>query len=94
MQVMLAVVTAAALIGGGTMAIDATSNASPVMEASYLTDQAQLTPQRIVIGIDLSKSNPHAMLSPFNLRVSAGSLCRCLRHCSRQFPCDRASKRQ
>ena len=28
MQVMLAVVTAAALIGGGTMAIDATSNAS------------------------------------------------------------------
>ena len=71
MQVMLAVVTAAALIGGGTMAIDATSNASPVMEASYLTDQAQLTPQRIVIGIDLSKSNPLIDEPDFASRVGA-----------------------
>jgi len=71
MQVMLAVVTAAALIGGGTMAIDATSNAPPVMEASYLTDQAQLTPQRIVIGIDLSKSNPLIDEPDFASRVGA-----------------------
>jgi hypothetical protein len=58
MQVMLAAITATALIGGGAMAIDAASNAPPVVEAAYLTDQAQIAPQRIVIGLDLSKSNP------------------------------------
>jgi hypothetical protein len=71
MQVMLAVVTAAALIGGGAMALDAASNAPPVVEASYLTDQAQLTPQRIVIGIDLSRSNPLIDEPQFASRVGA-----------------------
>jgi hypothetical protein len=58
MQVMLAVMTAAALIGGGAMAIDAASNTSSAVAESYVSDQAQLTPHRVVIGIDLSKSNP------------------------------------
>jgi hypothetical protein len=71
MQVMLAVVTAAALIGGGAMALDAASNASPAIEASYLTDQAQLTPNRVVIGIDLSKSNPLIDEPDFASRVGA-----------------------
>ncbi len=71
MQVMLAVITAAALIGGGTMALDAARNAPPVVEASYLTDQAQLTPQRIVIGIDLSKSNPLIDEPEFASKVGA-----------------------
>ena len=71
MQIMLAVVTAAALIGGGGMALDAASNAPPMMQASYLTDQAQLTPQRVVIGIDLSKSNPLIDEPEFAGRVGA-----------------------
>jgi len=73
MQVMLAIVTATALIGGGAMALDAASNANapPVIEASYVTDQAQLTPQRVVIGIDLSKSNPLINEPEFASRVGA-----------------------
>jgi hypothetical protein len=71
MQVMLAVMTAAALIGGGAMALDAASNAPPIVEASYLTDQAQLTPKRVVIGIDLSKSNPLIDEPDFASRVGA-----------------------
>ena len=71
MQIMLAVVTAAGLIGGGAMALDAASNAPPIVEASYLTDQAQLTPKRIVIGIDLSKSNPLIDEPDFAGRVGA-----------------------
>jgi len=55
------------------MALDAASNANalPVIEASYVTDQAQLTPQRVVIGIDLSKSNPLINEPEFASRVGA-----------------------
>jgi hypothetical protein len=42
-----------------------------VIEASYVTDQAQLTPQRVVIGIDLSKSNPLINEPEFASRVGA-----------------------
>ena len=70
MQVMLAVVTAAALIGGGAMAIDAAQNAPPIVPAAYLTDQAQFAPRRIVIGLDLSKSNPLIDEPEFAARVA------------------------
>lgn len=58
MQTMLAIVTATALIGGGAMAIDAETHAPPIVQVSSLSDEAQLAPQRVVIGLDLSKSNP------------------------------------
>jgi hypothetical protein len=58
MQIMLALVTAAALGGGGVMAIDAGRNAPPIVQVDYLTQQAQLQPKRVIIAIDLSKSNP------------------------------------
>jgi hypothetical protein len=56
MQIMLALVTAAALAGGGVLAVDASR--PPLVQADYLTDQAQIAPSRVVIAIDLSKSNP------------------------------------
>jgi hypothetical protein len=56
MQIMLALVTAAALAGGGVLAVDASR--PPLIQADYLSDQAQIAPSRVVIAIDLSKSNP------------------------------------
>ena len=58
MNVMLAVVTATALVGGGALAVQAGRDAPQIVQASYTSDEAQLTPQRLVIAIDLSKSNP------------------------------------
>jgi hypothetical protein len=58
MQFMLAVVTATALIGGTYMAVDAAQSSAPLIQADYLSDQAQVAPRRLVIAIDLSKSNP------------------------------------
>jgi hypothetical protein len=56
MQIMLALVTAAALAGGGVLVVDASR--PPLIQADYLSDQAQIAPSRMVIAIDLSKSNP------------------------------------
>jgi len=56
MKVMLAAVTAAALSGGGVYAVETARNAN-VIEASYADQQAAPT-QRIIIGLDISKSNP------------------------------------
>jgi len=53
---MLAVATAAALGGGGVMAVEADHHAHDVMLAYDQT--AQYHPERIVVGIDLSRSNP------------------------------------
>ena len=58
MQMMLAAVTAVAFIGGGAMALDATRHALPVAPAAYDDDQSDRPAQRIVIGLDLSRSNP------------------------------------
>ncbi|HEY1632793.1 MAG TPA: hypothetical protein VGF56_15860 [Rhizomicrobium sp.] len=58
MQIMLAMATAAALAGGGLMAVQAERDAPPIVQVDYLTQQAQLHSQRVVIAIDLSKSNP------------------------------------
>jgi hypothetical protein len=58
MQIMLALVTATALVGGSALAVDATRESAPLIKVDYLTEQAQLAPRRLVIAIDLSKSNP------------------------------------
>ena len=58
MQIMLALVTAAALAGGGALAVKATMDSAPLVNADYLSEQAQLAPKRLVIALDLSKSNP------------------------------------
>ncbi len=56
MKLMLVAATAAALTGGGVLMVDRAGHGS-VVEASY-NDQAQLEPTRIIIGLDISKSNP------------------------------------
>jgi hypothetical protein len=71
MQIMLALVTAAALTGGSVLALDATRESAPLVPDSYLTDQAQLAPQRLVIAIDLSKSNPLIDNPAFAQKVAA-----------------------
>jgi hypothetical protein len=61
MNAMLAVVTATALVGGGYLAVDASRTADAALRATpvnYLSDHANIAPRRIVVAIDLSKSNP------------------------------------
>jgi hypothetical protein len=70
MQMMLAVATAVALIGGGAMAIDASRYQLPVTPIGY-TDEADRPASRIVIGIDLSKSNPLIDSPQFAAKVGA-----------------------
>jgi hypothetical protein len=57
MKIMLALVTAAGLAGGGALAVQATRDAAPVIVAS-VDDSAMATPRRVIIGLDISKSNP------------------------------------
>ncbi len=57
MQTMLAVAAAVGLIGGGALAVQ-TARAPATIQVADAGDQAELKPQRIVIGLDLSKSNP------------------------------------
>jgi|SRR5665213_489801 len=71
MNIMLAVVTATALVGGGALAVQAGRDAPQIVQASYLSDQAQLKPQRLVIAIDLSKSNPLIDNPDFAAKVAA-----------------------
>ena len=59
----LAVATAAALVGGGALATQVSG------QASY--DQNVLHPQRLIIGLDLSKSNPLVDDPAFAARVAA-----------------------
>jgi hypothetical protein len=54
---LLAAATAAGLLGGGALVAETMSAAAPVQVADA-GDQAALSPKRIVIGLDLSKSNP------------------------------------
>jgi len=58
MRVLLAAVTATGLLGGGALAVDAARNAPALIRVAEANDQSTLAPRRIVIGIDLSKSNP------------------------------------
>jgi len=61
--VLLAVATAAALVGGGALAMQVGGMPS--------TDQNVLHPQRLIIGLDLSKSNPLVDDPAFAARVAA-----------------------
>jgi hypothetical protein len=70
MGTMLGVVTAVALIGGGAMALDAARTSLPIAPAGYI-DEADRPASRVVIGIDLSKSNPITMDPQFAAKVGA-----------------------
>ena len=66
---MLAVATASAIGAGGAMAVNA---AQPrIVLASNFTEQAQLAPGRIVIGLDISRSNPLVADPAFAAKVGA-----------------------
>jgi len=57
MQTMLAVAAAIGLLGGGALVAE-TARAPATIQVADAGDQAELSPKRIVIGLDLSKSNP------------------------------------
>ena len=61
---LLAVVTASALAGGSVLAVETAANAQQDAETP-------LAPQRIVIGLDLSKSNPLIADLEFASRVAS-----------------------
>src|ERR1700712_4999371 len=69
MNILLAAVTAFGLVGGGAVAYEAARDVTRV-EAS-LTDEAGLAPKRLVIGIDISKSNPLVDDPAFAAKVAA-----------------------
>jgi hypothetical protein len=71
MQIMLAFVTATALLGGGAMAVEAAMDSAPLVKVDYLSDQAQVAPHRVIIAIDLSKSNPLIDNPAFAQKVAA-----------------------
>jgi hypothetical protein len=70
MNVMLAVVTVAALTGGAMMAQDAAHNASVIVAQNDIA-RAQIAPHRVVIGLDLSESNPLIGNAEFAAKVAA-----------------------
>jgi hypothetical protein len=70
-HVMLAIATAAAIAGGGTLAF-APARVSPAyIQTAYTGEQTQYAPQRVVIGLDLSKSNPLIDEPDFAAKVAA-----------------------
>lgn len=71
MKLMLALATAAALGGGGTLAFAPDRVEPRAIDAAYFGEQAQSPPQRIIIGLDLSKSNPLTDQPEFAARVAA-----------------------
>jgi len=70
MKIMLALVTAAGLVGGGAVALQAARSTEPIVLAS-LDDSAALAPRRIIIGLDISKSNPLVEDPAFAAKVGA-----------------------
>ncbi|HXC55598.1 MAG TPA: hypothetical protein VNU97_09895 [Rhizomicrobium sp.] len=69
MKLMLALITATGLLGGGAMAVHEARDTAR-LEAS-LDDEAAVAPRRLVIGIDISKSNPLVDDSAFAAKVAA-----------------------
>jgi hypothetical protein len=69
MKLLLAFATAFGLAGGGVMAVDATRNVE-VAQAT-LFDQAAIPPKRLIIGLDISKSNPLVDDDRFAAKVAA-----------------------
>ena len=72
-KILLGVLTFAALSGGGTLAWQASRNTAPIVESAYVSDteQAQLAPRRLIIGLDISKSNPLIDNPDFAAKVGA-----------------------
>ena len=68
---MLAVVTATALIGGGALAVKASHDEQAYLRTASLSEEAQIAPSRVVIAIDLSKSNPLIDNPAFAAKVAA-----------------------
>ncbi|MBI1328929.1 MAG: hypothetical protein GC166_03385 [Alphaproteobacteria bacterium] len=69
MRMMLAMVTGAALGAGSAYAVNVAQSA-PVEQVSYTAQQA-MVPERIIIGLDLSKSNPLVEDKAFAAKVAA-----------------------
>jgi hypothetical protein len=69
MKILLAFVTAVGLFGGGTYAVH-TERTREIQLASFQGDTG-LSPKRLVIGIDISKSNPLVDDSAFAAKVAA-----------------------
>jgi hypothetical protein len=58
MRIMLAAATVAALAGGGALSVMAARNAPALQRLADQDEDAAQSPRRIVIGLDLSRSNP------------------------------------
>jgi hypothetical protein len=71
MRMMLAIATATAIGAGGAYAVDAARNAPRMELASNIDDAAQIAPRRIIIGLDISKSNPLVADPAFAAKVGA-----------------------
>jgi len=70
-NVMLAVATAAALTGGGALVFAPGAVKPPYSQVAYMDEQAQIPPVRLIIGLDLSKSNPLIDDPDFAAKVAA-----------------------
>ena len=66
----MALAAVAALAGGGILAFAPDLVRPPVAEAQYASMQAQVPPRRIIIGLDLSKSNPLIAEPEFAAKVA------------------------
>lgn len=71
MRVMLAIATMAGLAGGGALAVHAAHDAQNAIKLAEASDQVQVAPRRLVIGLDLSKSNPLVENPAFAAKVAA-----------------------
>jgi hypothetical protein len=70
-QWMVVVATAAALTGGGALAFAPAAVSPAYIQAVYMGEQPQTPPQRVIIGLDLSKSNPLIADPDFAAKVAA-----------------------
>lgn len=70
MRFALAVVTGTALGAGGAYAV-ATMRDAPRVEAVSYVQQSELAPRRVIVGLDLSKSNPLITDPDFATKVAA-----------------------
>lgn len=69
MKILLAAVTAFGLTGGGVLAVHAARNAE-IAQASF-AEEAAIPARRLVIGLDISKSNPLVDDQQFASKVAA-----------------------
>jgi hypothetical protein len=70
-HVMLALTTAAGLAGGGALTVNAALGTQSYVRMAEASDQVAIAPKRIVIGLDLSKSNPLIDNPAFAAKVAA-----------------------